>query len=152
MSLVAIDQCRIASMSVKSLQRLMSDHPSVQLRCYELLSRLIAEEQSFINLLASANAERRLAFLLMQLCRHRYATYLSGFGFSVPMSRADIANYLGLRVETVSRSFTRLENRGIVQVCGRKVVLADLPSLELIAAGHDSPMAMTLVKDTCAGR
>lgn len=151
MSVMSIGQSKICPIPMTVLHSLMTDYPSVQTRCDELLNRLIAEEQAFVALLSDATAERKLAFLLVQLCRHRSTAELSGLGFSVPMPRADIGNYLGIGVETVSRVFTRLEDRGIVAVRGRKLVLADVPALERIAKGEDTEVPFAIQESACRG-
>ena len=136
MSVMSIDTSRICSMSLAVLQRLMSEYSDVQIRCYELLSKMISEEQAFISMLSRGDAERRLAFILLRICRNRCSMDSDRLQFSVPMTRSDIGNYLGLRVETVSRAFSRFEERRIVQANGRKVSIIDLPSLERIAMGQ----------------
>ena len=53
----------------------------------------------------------------------------------LPMSRIDIANYLGLALETVSRGFTRLQDDGLIEVHGRQVALVDPAALMRLAHG-----------------
>ena len=58
----------------------------------------------------------------------------------LPMSRRDIANYLGLVIETVSRSFTRLQEEGVIEVHGRQVRVLDPPHFETLA--HAAAVAL----------
>jgi CRP/FNR family transcriptional regulator len=60
---------------------------------------------------------------------------MSPTSFSLPMARNDIANFLGLAVETVSRVFTRFQNQGVIKVRGREVELLDVKALQ--RATHD---------------
>ena len=53
----------------------------------------------------------------------------------LPMSRIDIANYLGLALETVSRGFTRLQEEGLIDVHGRQVTVLDAATLTRLAHG-----------------
>lgn len=137
MSLVAATDCRVSVMPVGALRDLMSTHCPVQIRCYELLSGRIAEEQAFVSMLCHGTAERKLAFLLAQLCRRQVPSDSVDWCFRIPMTRGDIGNYLGLRTETISRCFTRLEQRRIVEVSGRNVRIINLPLLEWISAGEE---------------
>ena len=121
MSIVALERCRVFAMTFSNLQRMMTKFPSVQRRCYASLSRLIAQEQSFIGMLSRSHAERRVAYLLAQVSQHRCEHGQDACSFNVPMSRNDIGSYLGLRVETVSRAFSKLEADGVVQVEGKRV-------------------------------
>ena len=57
---------------------------------------------------------------------------MSPTNFSLPMARNDIANFLGLAVETVSRVFTRFQNQGIIRARGREVELLDVEALQLV--------------------
>lgn len=60
--------------------------------------------------------------------------------FSLPMSREDIARFLGLVIETVSRGFTRLQDEGVIKVRGRQLRILDPRQLETMALGSpDAP-------------
>ena len=89
MSVMSIDTSRICSMSLAVLQRLMSEYSDVQIRCYELLSKMISEEQAFISMLSRGDAERRLAFILLRICRNRCSMDSDRLQFSVPMTRSE---------------------------------------------------------------
>ncbi|WP_304598635.1 helix-turn-helix domain-containing protein [Microbulbifer sp. A4B17] len=52
------------------------------------------------------------------------------------MPRIDIANYLGLTAETVSRLFSRFQREGLIRVCGRTVEILDLLALSELAGTH----------------
>jgi CRP/FNR family transcriptional regulator, anaerobic regulatory protein len=52
------------------------------------------------------------------------------------MSRDEIGSYLGLKLETVSRLFSRLRDRGLLEVRGRSVKLLDLPALKQLAKNN----------------
>ena len=54
------------------------------------------------------------------------------------MSREDIASYLGLALDTVSRGFSRLQEDGVISVFGRRVEIVDLPELNRLAHGNDA--------------
>jgi CRP/FNR family transcriptional regulator len=87
-----------------------------------LLGRLTAEERVGRFLLARAASSRR---------RGR-----SDQGFELPMSRGDIADFLGLTTETVSRVFTRLRQKGLITYdAATHVVLRNRPALAALAEG-----------------
>ena len=75
-------------------------------------------------LLSKNTAEERIAALLLSLSSRFRRRRMSPTNFSLPMARNDIANFLGLVVETVSRVFTRFQNQGIIR--GREVELLDV--------------------------
>jgi CRP/FNR family transcriptional regulator len=84
-------------------------------------------------LLSKNTAEERIAALLLSLSSRFQRRRMSGTAFSLPMARNDIANFLGLAVETVSRVFTRFQNQGVIKARGREVELMDLGALQMIA-------------------
>ena len=98
------------------------------------LSRQIAREHRLILLLGSAHAEERLAAFLLNLSKRLHQRGYSPSEFQLRMTRADIASYLGLTLETVSRLFSRFHAQGILQVRQKHVRLIDLERLQRIAA------------------
>jgi len=53
------------------------------------------------------------------------------------MTRQDLGNYLGLKIETVSRTLTKLAGRGILSVAGREIHILDMAALRAVASGED---------------
>jgi CRP/FNR family transcriptional regulator len=102
-------------------------------RLGHLLPRLIGRElvrrQKLTLLLACMNAEQRLASFLLNLSRRLQVRGYSAAEFHLRMSRGEIASYLGLNLETVSRTFSLLQQRGLIGVDARHVVLRDRPAL-----------------------
>ena len=60
---------------------------------------------------------------------------MTSSALKLPMSREDIAHYLGLALETVSRGFTRLQDDGVIAVHGRRIEIVDAEALERLAHG-----------------
>ncbi len=95
--------------------------PALQHQLMRLMSREIAGKEQQLLTLGDHSPERRLALLLLDLS-HRYAQRgFSATEFNLPMSRQDIAAYLRLAAETVSRAFGKLQRDGLVDVDGRLV-------------------------------
>lgn len=87
-----------------------------------------ARQQSFIK--SRHDACARLATLLLDLVERRARRGLLSHDLHLSMDRRDIAKYLGLTVETVSRSFTQLHREGVLDVHGKQIVLLDTAALE----------------------
>ncbi len=80
-------------------------------------------------------ADQRVSVFLLDLSK-RYATRgYSSCEFVLRMSRREIGSYLGLKLETVSRLFSRFQRDGLIQVAGRKVKLFDPLALNRIVDG-----------------
>lgn len=106
--------------------------PTVQQHLFGLLSR----ELGMASMLAGDHpADERLAAFLLDLGRRYKACGYSGTQFRLSMSRADIANYLRLATETVSRVLRRFSDRELVSIQGRQIEILAADPLRAIV-GH----------------
>jgi CRP/FNR family transcriptional regulator len=97
----------------------------------QLLARLcdeMAAAQDQVVLLARKNAEERVASFLLSLVRRIGGDATSSTVVALPMTRLDMADYLGLTIETVSRIMTRLTRRGIIAATGRHEIMIERPA------------------------
>lgn len=111
------------------LEELSSKIPSLQHHFFSLMSREIQADRELHMLLSKKSADDRIASLLISIANRQKLRGLSGQRIRLPMSRYDIANYLGLAVETVSRIFTRFQQQGLLAVEGREVEILDREAL-----------------------
>ena len=131
----AIEPVRFCRFSRTRLRHLLDDFPLMEQRLLEVASNELVAAQEQMLLLGRKTARERLAsFLLMQSsqglpCGHVRAR------FRLPMTRADISDYLGLTIETVSRSLTRLHNEGLIDVLGTELVIRNRTVLTALAEG-----------------
>ena len=100
---------------------------------FKLMSREISSDQQLITLLSKHTADERLATFLLSISARNARRGLSAMRFRLPMSRLDIGNYLGLTVETVSRSIGRLQKQQIIEVSTKDIHIFDLTALETVA-------------------
>ncbi len=127
---VALETTEFCRFSFPAMSALAARVPTVQ----QHLFRLLSKELGMASLLAGDHsADERMAAFLMDL-GERFATRgFSRTAFHLSMSRADIANYLRLAAETVSRVLGRFRSQGLVRIDGRDVELVDLDGLERLA-------------------
>ena len=85
--------------------------------------------------------EERIALFLHGLSERYRNIGQSPTQFKLPMSREDIAHYLGLALETVSRGFTKLQEEDVIEVIGRRIDVRDPVGLRRLAhdAEHEEP-------------
>lgn len=131
---MALERTTLCEIPFKALRRLGSQLPSLCDQIMRLMSREIQDDQTSLRL-AHLGAEERLAAFLLDLSARLEKRGFSGTDFHLSMSRYDIANYLGLAVETVSRLFTRFQEAGLVAVRQRQISLLDRPGLEARSRG-----------------
>ncbi|HYW75936.1 MAG TPA: Crp/Fnr family transcriptional regulator [Gammaproteobacteria bacterium] len=104
--------------------------PAMQCRASQLLIAAVRVEYERLLILAHRDAAQRLATMLVYVCEAMGAQRLS-----LSMSRADLANYLGLRQETLSRQLRELVACGWVATQGRNIEIRDLAGLWRFATG-----------------
>jgi CRP/FNR family transcriptional regulator len=118
----------------KSFSRFVEDRPNLLRRINEFTSRDLSEAQDQIVLLGRRSAEEKVASFLIKW-RDRLAQIGPATTITpLPMSRLDIADYLGLTIETVSRTFTKLERDGVIEIVHGGIRLADAARAKVLAA------------------
>ncbi len=127
---VALEPVALCRFSFPEIATLATRIPGIQQRLFQLLSEDIGKASL---LLGDFTAEERLAAFLALLVRRYRRRGLSGNRFSLPMARTDIANYLRLAPETVSRLLRRFQDLGFVSVERRFIEISDEKGLLSLA-------------------
>ncbi|MNN04905.1 Anaerobic regulatory protein [compost metagenome] len=96
------------------------------------MSKEISQDQVMLMTLGSMRAEERLAAFLVNLSERLSARGYSSSEFVLRMSREEIGSYLGLKLETVSRLFSRFAEAGLIQIRQRHVKLIDMAGIKQI--------------------
>ena len=127
---VALDTATLCRFSFPKISLLATQLPGLQQTLFRLLSRDIGTA----SLLAGDwSADERMAAFLVGMSRRLAARGFSPQRFQLTMGRGDIANYLRLAPETVSRVLKRFQDEGLVRVDRRELELTGLPGLETVA-------------------
>lgn len=121
----ALETASVCEVPFEKLESLCRILPRMQREMLRLMGREIGEEQRLLLMLGHKSAEQRLASLLSSLADRYARRGLSSSEFHLSMSRQDIANYLGLALETVSRGFAHLQDEGVIAVDRRRIRIAD---------------------------
>ncbi len=132
----AVTPVSLCKFSRSDLDILMEKAPQLERRLLSLARYELAEAQDQILLLGRKTAKERIASFVLMLSERAVRRGEQDNPVSIPMSRNDIGDYLGLTTETVSRTLTRLRSsRAIVMESDRKVTLVERQVLEEIAEG-----------------
>jgi CRP/FNR family transcriptional regulator, anaerobic regulatory protein len=129
----ALETASVCELPVEQLQELADRLPSLNHQLYRLMSQEIAHDQEIMLLLSDKNAQERLATFLLNLAQRFAERGFSAGEFHLSMSRQNIANYLGLTLETVSRTFSHFQKDGLLSVERRHVRLLDKQGLAAVA-------------------
>ncbi|MFB9068563.1 helix-turn-helix domain-containing protein [Pseudofulvimonas gallinarii] len=127
---VALDTVVLCRFSFQRMSSLASTMPGLQSRLFRLLSEDIGKAAL---LSGDFSADERMAAFIVSLSRRYARRGFSGTRFHLPMARTDIANYLRLAPETVSRVLRRLRTDGVLDIDRRELRILDLPRLEQMA-------------------
>ena len=128
-SATALEDAEVCAIPYAHLNELAAQSTSMQLVVARLMSREIVREHSLMMLLGSMNAEERLAAFLLNLSQRLKARGWSAKEFHLRMSRAEIGSYLGMKLETVSRTFSAFVQQRLLEVDKRHVRIVDLDGL-----------------------
>lgn len=135
---VALDTSSICALDFNEIERLCEKSPAFRRAFFKRMSAGILRNENFVVTLGTRDAYQRLAAFLVALTEYYGDHGYSRLEFVLPMSRADIADYLNLAVETVSRLFSRLQSKSCVQVKRSAVSVMSLDAL-YGAAGMNPP-------------
>jgi CRP/FNR family transcriptional regulator len=125
----ALEDAEICAIPYTLLTELSAANAGMQHMVSRLMSREIVREHSLMLLLGSMNAEERLAAFLVNLSQRLKARGYSASEFHLRMSRAEIGSYLGMTLETVSRTFSAFQQQGLLEVDKRHIRIADMQGL-----------------------
>jgi CRP/FNR family transcriptional regulator len=126
---VALEDSEVCTIPFEQLEELARDVPPLQRNLHQFLAREISRDHSVMLLLGSMRAEERLATFLLNLSERYRSRGYSSTEFVLRMTREEIGSYLGLKLETVSRLFSRFQDEGLLKVSGRNVKLTDIGKL-----------------------
>jgi CRP/FNR family transcriptional regulator len=145
-SAITLEDSSLCEIPFDQLDELSGRVPGLRRQLMRLLSREIQQDQQLLLLLGKKNADARLASFLVSLSGRFARRGLSATPFDLSMSRGEIANYLGLAVETISRLMARFQQDGLIAVESRAVTVLDLARL------HEEDEISTPIQPTPGAR
>jgi CRP/FNR family transcriptional regulator len=132
----AVTKLRLCRFPRQRMETLLTELPNLERRLLEMAGNELVAAQDQMLLLGRKTARERLASFLLMVSRRAEARGRPASPIDLPMSRADIADYLGLTIETVSRTFTQLRKDGTIALPEQtRVEIASREALEEIAEG-----------------
>jgi CRP/FNR family transcriptional regulator, anaerobic regulatory protein len=132
---VALEDSQVCVIPFHQLEDLSREVSDLQRQFHRIMSREIVRDHGVMLLLGSMRAEERLAAFLLNLTQR-----LQGRGFSASelvlrMTREEIGSYLGLKLETVSRTFSKFQEEGLLEVKQRQIRILDQAALQALVNG-----------------
>ncbi len=129
---VALEDAEVCVMPFDRLEELSREVTALQSHVHKVMSREIVREHGVMLLLGSMRAEERLAAFVLNLVQRLHTRGFSSSELVLRMTREEIGSYLGLKLETVSRTFSKFVEEGLVEVKQRHVRILDTEALKRI--------------------
>ena len=136
---IALENAEVCVMPFNRLEEISREVTALQSHVHKVMSREIVREHSVMLLLGSMRAEERLAAFILNLVQRLHARGFSSSELILRMTREEIGSYLGLKLETVSRTFSKFVEDGMVEVKQRHVRLINPDALQrLVNASREN--------------
>ncbi|SCB56324.1 CRP/FNR family transcriptional regulator, anaerobic regulatory protein [Rhizobium aethiopicum] len=117
------------------LDRMIAETPELQRSLHDQALRELDAAREWMLTLGRRTAEEKVASLLYLIAAHAEPQTATSTAFDLPLSRAEIADFLGLTIETVSRQMTRLRKSGVIHIENfRHILVPDMDALERVSA------------------
>ncbi len=126
---VALEDSEVCELPFGKLEELGRKLPMLQRHLHRVMSSEIVRDHSIMLLLGSMRAEERLAAFLLNLSQRFAARGYSPSAFHLRMTRQEIGNYLGMKLETVSRTLSQFQEAGLISVRNKAVEILDAKNL-----------------------
>lgn len=127
---VALEDSQVCVIPYAQLEDLCHGFSGLQHQFHKIMSREIVRDHGVMLLLGSMRAEERVAAFLLNLTQRLEARGFSASSLVLRMTREEIGSYLGLKLETVSRTFSRFQDDGILEVKQRQIQILDAGGLK----------------------
>ena len=131
---VALEDSEVCHIPFFRLESLSREIQTLQRHFHKIMSREIVRDHGVMTLLGMMCVEERIAAFLLNLSQRFTARGFSPAEFNLRMTREEIGSYLGLKLETVSRAFSRFQEEGLIAVQQRHIRILDIPGLQQIMA------------------
>ena len=129
---IALEDAEVCVLPFDRIEEISREINSLQRHVHKIMSREIVREHGVMLLLGSMRAEERLAAFLLNLVQRLQARGFSKSELILRMTREEIGSYLGMKLETVSRTFSKFADDGIVEVKQRHIHICDADALKRI--------------------
>ncbi len=127
---VALEDSQVCVIPYERLEDVSRDVEELGRQFHRIMSREIVRDHGVMMLLGSMRAEERVAAFLLNLARRFGARGYSASSFVLRMTREEIGSFLGLKLETVSRTFSKFHEAGVLEVKQRQIRVLDAARLE----------------------
>lgn len=135
---IALEDSSVCGIRFSDLEELGRNLPALQHHFHRAMGAEITRDHGIMLLLGAMSAEERVIIFLLNISARFSARGYSGTYFRLPMTRRDIGSYLGLKLETVSRIFSHLNNIQLISINHKSIEIKSIPKLQQMIGSHES--------------
>lgn len=129
---IALEDSSVCVIPFGLFDEFCHDVKPMQRHLYRMMSHAIVRESNLMVVLGTMSAEQRVAAFLLNLSERFRVRGFSPASFSIRMTREEMGSFLGIKLETVSRTFSKFQREGLVETHGKSITLLDLDKLARI--------------------
>ncbi|WP_242220175.1 Crp/Fnr family transcriptional regulator [Bacillus cereus group sp. BfR-BA-01380] len=122
-SAYAMEDTKICMLTKDNMDRIMERNPGIALKLLKTVTKRLAHTENLANNLATNNPEVRIAYIILEFCEKYGEDTDKGILINLPLTREEIANYIGVTRETISRKFSKFEDLGFMTSIGNKQLI-----------------------------
>jgi CRP/FNR family transcriptional regulator, anaerobic regulatory protein len=126
---IALEDAEVCVMPFETIEELSREYPVLQRHVHKIMSREIVRENGVMMMLGNMRAEERLAAFLLNLVQRLHARGFSQSELILRMTREEIGSYLGMKLETVSRTFSKFCDEGLIEVKQKQIKILNQDGL-----------------------
>ena len=127
-----LETTSLCELEIDRLENLCEELPGLQRQMRRIMGLEVNHDHEQLLLLGKMTAEEKLATFLLNISVRMKDRHWKENEFNLSMPRQDIANYLGLAVETVSRLFAQFQDNGLIEVDKRHIKIVDMPAMRAL--------------------
>lgn len=122
-SAYALKETSICMLTKTDMERIILENPDIAFRLLQIVSKRLAHTENLAQSLATKDPEIRIAYMILELSDKYGKTQDGHIHIDLPLSREELANYVGVTRETISRKFAVFEGLNLIELIGNKVML-----------------------------
>ncbi|CAM3938687.1 Crp/Fnr family transcriptional regulator [Mesobacillus zeae] len=119
-SVYAIEDTEICLLTKNDLDYIMKENPEISLKILKAVIKRLAHTENLAQTLATKDPEVRIAHLILEFCQKFGKEKDEGILIELPITREEVASYVGVTRERISRKFSKFENLGLISLSGNK--------------------------------
>ena len=126
----AIEDCKICTLTNDNFKEILLGKPEIAIKILEVMGERLSRIENLAQNLATNDMDARMTYLLLELSQKYGRKKYNNINIDLPINREDMASYIGVTRETISRKLKKFEEEGLIKIVGtKKIVILDKEKL-----------------------